>query len=598
MLGFALAAVLLPLLTWALSHLRNELGLTSVMLLYLLAVVVISAVGGLWPALASAIVGSLVVNWFFVPPVHTFTIGEGENILAVLVFLSVAVVMSAFVALAARRQAAGQRARVEAEALMRLAGSSSASALLESLQRVVGVEGAAVLHRTEGGWRIEAASGDRIPESPEASSATIPLDDEHVLVLASPIRSEDQRVLDAFARELTASVELGELAEEARAIETLAAASELRAALLSAVSHDLRTPISAVKASVTSLLQEDVEWTDDERREFLHTIDEEADRLNALVGNLLDMSRIQAGALEISAVPIGLEEVLPAALHSLGLEDGDVELDVSESLPRVLADPGLLERALANVIQNAVRFSPDGAHARVTAGAVDGARRHPRHRPGLGCAERRARAHVRAVPAARRRGERRGRGPRPRGREGLRRGDGRRDRGRGHARRRPHDRAAAEGGRVSRILVVDDEPQLLRALGTNLKARGYEVDLAPTGEAALTLAARKHPDLVILDLGLPGIDGVEVIRGLRGWTRVPIIVLSVRETERAKVEALDAGADDFVTKPFGMDELLARLRAALRRAAPGEEEAVVETADFVVDLAAKRVTRGTATRCA
>ena len=144
---------------------------------------------------------------------------------------------------------------------------------------------------------------------------------------------------------------------------------------------------------------------------------------------------------------------------------------------------------------------------------------------------------------------------------------------------------------MSRILVVDDEPQLLRALGTNLKARGYQVDLAPTGEAALTLAARKHPDVVILDLGLPGIDGVEVIRGLRGWTRVPIIVLSVRETERSKVEALDAGADDFVTKPFGMDELLARLRAALRRAAPGEEEAVVETDDFSVDLSGKRVTR-------
>jgi len=142
---------------------------------------------------------------------------------------------------------------------------------------------------------------------------------------------------------------------------------------------------------------------------------------------------------------------------------------------------------------------------------------------------------------------------------------------------------------MTRILVVDDEPQILRALGTNLKARGYRVDLAPTGEAALALAARKHPDLVILDLGLPGIDGVEVIEGLRGWTSVPIIVLSVRETESAKVAALDAGADDYVTKPFGMDELLARLRAALRRAAPGEEEAVVETEHFTVDLAAKRV---------
>jgi two-component system KDP operon response regulator KdpE len=145
---------------------------------------------------------------------------------------------------------------------------------------------------------------------------------------------------------------------------------------------------------------------------------------------------------------------------------------------------------------------------------------------------------------------------------------------------------------VTRILVVDDEPQILRALGTNLRARGYDVELAPTGEAALAVAARKHPDLVVLDLGLPGIDGVEVIRGLRGWTSVPIIVLSVREREGDKVAALDAGADDYVTKPFGMDEFLARLRAALRRAAPAEEEAVVETADFTVDLAAKRV-RGT-----
>jgi two-component system KDP operon response regulator KdpE len=145
---------------------------------------------------------------------------------------------------------------------------------------------------------------------------------------------------------------------------------------------------------------------------------------------------------------------------------------------------------------------------------------------------------------------------------------------------------------VTRILVVDDEPQILRALGTNLRARGYDIDLAGTGESALALAARHHPDVVVLDLGLPGIDGIEVIRGLRGWSSVPIIVLSVREAEREKVEALDAGADDYVTKPFGMDELLARLRAALRRAAPGEEEAVVETQAFIVDLAAKRVTKG------
>jgi two-component system, OmpR family, KDP operon response regulator KdpE len=144
---------------------------------------------------------------------------------------------------------------------------------------------------------------------------------------------------------------------------------------------------------------------------------------------------------------------------------------------------------------------------------------------------------------------------------------------------------------VSRVLVVDDEPQILRALGINLRARGYEVDLAPDGERALDVAARHHPDVVVLDLGLPGIDGVDVIRGLRGWSQVPIVVLSVRDAEGDKVAALDAGADDYVTKPFGMDELLARLRAALRRTTPAEEEALVQTDDFSIDLAAKKVRR-------
>jgi two-component system KDP operon response regulator KdpE len=145
---------------------------------------------------------------------------------------------------------------------------------------------------------------------------------------------------------------------------------------------------------------------------------------------------------------------------------------------------------------------------------------------------------------------------------------------------------------TTRVLVVDDEPQILRALGINLRARGYEVDLAPDGEQALVLAARHHPDVVVLDLGLPGIDGVEVIRGLRGWSTVPIVVLSVRDGERDKVSALDAGADDYVTKPFGMDELMARLRAALRRATPAEEAPVVVTPDFTIDLEVKRVLRG------
>jgi two-component system, OmpR family, KDP operon response regulator KdpE len=147
---------------------------------------------------------------------------------------------------------------------------------------------------------------------------------------------------------------------------------------------------------------------------------------------------------------------------------------------------------------------------------------------------------------------------------------------------------------MNRVLVVDDEPQIVRALVINLRARKYEVDAAHDGATALQLAAARHPDVIVLDLGLPDMDGVEVIRGLRGWTRVPIIVLSARQASDEKVEALDAGADDYVTKPFGMDELLARLRAAVRRATPGGPEdgaAIVETGSFTVDLAAKKVNR-------
>jgi two-component system KDP operon response regulator KdpE len=142
---------------------------------------------------------------------------------------------------------------------------------------------------------------------------------------------------------------------------------------------------------------------------------------------------------------------------------------------------------------------------------------------------------------------------------------------------------------VTRVLVVDDEAPIRRTMRTNLEARGYEVDVAESGEQALQLAARRHPDVILLDLGLPGIDGLDVIDGLRRWSRVPIVVLSARDSEQDKVAALDAGADDYVAKPFGMDELLARLRAALRRGAVAKDDRTIETSHFRIDLAAKQV---------
>ncbi|MGV8977788.1 MAG: response regulator [Cellulomonas sp.] len=150
---------------------------------------------------------------------------------------------------------------------------------------------------------------------------------------------------------------------------------------------------------------------------------------------------------------------------------------------------------------------------------------------------------------------------------------------------------------MTRILVVDDDQALLRALAINLRARHFEVETASDGASALRRASTFMPDAVVLDLGLPDLDGVEVVAGLRGWSDVPIIVLSARDSQWAKVDALDAGADDYITKPFGMDELLARIRAALRRAAPEPPAPVVHTATFTVDLAAKRVVRaGTVVR--
>ena len=143
---------------------------------------------------------------------------------------------------------------------------------------------------------------------------------------------------------------------------------------------------------------------------------------------------------------------------------------------------------------------------------------------------------------------------------------------------------------MTRVLIVDDDTQLLRALSINLRARNYEVDVAADGETALATAARYSPNLVILDLGLPDIDGVEVVHALRGWSTAPIVVLSARGAQAEKVTALDAGADDYVTKPFGMDELLARIRSALRRATPADTVAVIETESFTIDLATKRLT--------
>ncbi len=359
-LGFALGIVGVPLLTWALVHLHGELFPSSVLLLFLLLVVCVSAVGGLWPALTVAVGGFLLVNWYFTPPIHALTVSRPENLLALLIFLAVASFMSAFVALAARRAAQATQSRTKAETLMRLAGTSDTTTILDGLCRSFGFDGAALLRYIDGDWRVEASSRDHPADIADAEVA-IEVGLHHILVASpqKPRNDEDARMLDAFAKELEASIEHKELETEAASVESLAAINELRASILSSVSHDLRTPLAAIKASATSLLQNDVAWTPEAQYELLTTIDEETDRLNRVVGSLLDMSRLQAGALEVREELIPLEEIIAEAIASIDTSSSTIVVAIEERLPPVMGDEVLLERALANIIANAASYSDD-----------------------------------------------------------------------------------------------------------------------------------------------------------------------------------------------------------------------------------------------
>jgi two-component system sensor histidine kinase KdpD len=368
--GWVLTVAGLPALTVALATLGN-IGLPTVLLLYLALVVVVAAVGGLVSAVVAAVGSSLLANWYFTEPTHTFTIGEAEHVVALLVFLGVGVVVSLLVRSTLRRAAEASRARLEAAALARssatLVGSDDPlPRLVQQVHETFGLEGCAVVE--EGGGRLVASAG-RWPPGP-GRGEHLSLGSGVHLVLVGPVAADDLDALQAFAAQLRAALEQGRLRREAAATSQLSEANELRTALLRAVSHDLRTPLASIKAAVTSLLQRDVTWSGEATAEFLETIDEEADRLNRLVGNLLDMSRLEAGALSVRTRPVGLEEVVAAALTSLPDRGRGVVVDVPPTLPAVVVDPALLERAVANLVANAAAHSPPGRGVRVEAREV------------------------------------------------------------------------------------------------------------------------------------------------------------------------------------------------------------------------------------
>ncbi|MCB0958963.1 MAG: sensor histidine kinase KdpD [Acidimicrobiales bacterium] len=377
--GFVLAVLGLVALTEVLVGVRADFGLPGALMAYVLLVVAVALVGGTGVGLTTAVAAGLTVNWFLTEPYHTLTIADAENSAALVAFVVVGMVVSLLVSRSERRAADATRARREAEALARASAGLALEAdplpsVLDRVRSTFQLEGAALFLREGDGWRLDRAVGAGIPTDPDDATVAIPAGETAVLVLAGATPSaDDELVLRAFAAQLATALEQRHLRAEAARAQVVAEGDALRTALLRAVSHDLRTPLASIKASVSSLLQDDIEWSSDDEREFHLTIDEESDRLDRLVGNLLDMSRLQTGVLQMATRSVGWEEVVAAASASLPRGSGDrLDLAVPETLPPILADPALLERAVANVVANALVHGGDGRIAVEAEATVDG----------------------------------------------------------------------------------------------------------------------------------------------------------------------------------------------------------------------------------
>lgn len=350
--------VLPVLLTLGLAQLRGTLNLTSEALLFLLAVVGVACIGGVASAVIASVTASLLLNYWFIPPIGAFTLDDPNALLALTVFAVVAATVAAVVDRSLRLSRRAARATAEAETMSSLAGS-----IVRGGQTIP-----ALLERTRETFAMESA--ELVDEPPDMAGVTaVPAGSGAYLALhGRDMSSSERRVLAAFAAHVGAAVERARLAEAAAEVEPVKAADRMRTALLRAVGHDLRTPLAAGWAAVTSLRSRDVEFSVEDGDELLATADESMARLNRLVENLLDLSRLEAGVLRLNLRPTALEEVLQAALADTpGVQVGDVE-----KIPEVLADPPLLERVIANLVANAARYSPPGAQVLVTASVLGG----------------------------------------------------------------------------------------------------------------------------------------------------------------------------------------------------------------------------------
>ncbi|MCZ9881951.1 ATP-binding protein [Arthrobacter sp. B2a2-09] len=367
--GFAMAVVLPVLLQLMLAASPSH-NIATAVLLQLTGSVAVALVGGLWPALLGALWSSLLVNFFSIPPVGTLTISDPENILALLVFVGVSAAVAAVVDVSARRSKEAARARAEATTLGDLTrGASSAEDTVDGLLKqaldVFQMRGAALFKAgvagpagAAGGWRLVAKAGEAASLPPDSGENTEQIDAGTRLVLSGRILpASDRRLLSAFGAHLSAQLERRQLAASRREVMRLAESNTMRTSILRAVSHDLRTPLAGIKLAVGGLRQSNVHYTPEEEQELLATIEECSDRLDVLVGNLLDMSRITSDSVNALIRPVRWYEVIPSALH--GFPQGRVRVDLPGNMPEIEADAGMLERVIANIVENAIKYAPD-----------------------------------------------------------------------------------------------------------------------------------------------------------------------------------------------------------------------------------------------
>ena len=375
--GLALALVGVPLVTVLCLTAGSVLSLASVLLVFLLLVVAVALVGGLGPAVVAAVVGGLAENWFFTQPTGRLTVNQVDDVVALLGYLVVGVAVATVVDRSARRAVAAARSAAETEMLASLsrsvlAGDRALPSMLEQIREAFGLDEVTMVERTADGERTVGSCGQAHGQTGD----DVPITDTIALRLCGrPLDAGDRRVLVAFAEQAAVALQQGRLTAQAAEADRLAAGNSMRTALLAAVSHDLRTPLAGIKAASSALRSTDLALTDDDRTELVATVDESADRLTGLVDNLLDMSRLQSGAVAPTLDPTDLVAVLGTALTWLdGPQRARVVVHSPDDLPTALADPGLLERVVANLVGNATQHAPSGVvdvRAGVAAGRVE-----------------------------------------------------------------------------------------------------------------------------------------------------------------------------------------------------------------------------------